>query len=56
MKTLIGETSGTGQMNPHMCREGHTQFPEKVNVWASILDDHNVGPIFIDETLPVILT
>lgn len=33
--------------NPHIFREGHTQFPEKVNVWAGILGNHVIGPIFI---------
>ena len=38
-------------VNPHIFREGHTQFPEKVNVWAGILGNHIVGPIFINENL-----
>jgi len=37
--------------NPHILREGHTQRPEKVNVWAGILGDHIIGPLFIDMTL-----
>lgn len=37
--------------NPHVFREGHTQFPQKLNVWAGILGNHIVGPLFLDETL-----
>lgn len=37
--------------NPHVFREGHTQFPEKLNVWAGILGNHIVGPLFLEETL-----
>lgn len=37
--------------NPHVFREGHTQFPEKLNVWAGILGNAIIGPIFIDGNL-----
>lgn len=28
--------------------ESHTQYPQKVNVWAGILNDTIIGPFFID--------
>ncbi|XP_074041245.1 uncharacterized protein [Leptinotarsa decemlineata] len=31
--------------------EGHTQHPEKVNVWAGIVGDRVIGPIFFQENL-----
>ncbi|KAG5889937.1 hypothetical protein JTB14_028946 [Gonioctena quinquepunctata] len=34
--------------NPHLFRETHTQFPQKVNVWAGILGNHIVGPLFLN--------
>jgi len=37
--------------NPHIFREGHTQFPQKVNVWAGILGNKIIGPLFIEENL-----
>lgn len=37
--------------NPHWMMEAHTQFPEKVNVWAGIVGDRIVGPFFIDGSL-----
>lgn len=37
--------------NPYIFREGHTQVPQKLNVWAGILGNAIVGPIFIDGTL-----
>lgn len=37
--------------NPHVFREGHTQFPQKLNVWAGILGNHIIGPIFLEENL-----
>lgn len=37
--------------NPHWMREGHTQRPEKVNVWAGIVGDRVIGPIFFQENL-----
>lgn len=38
-------------INPHMFREKHTQFPLKVNVWAGILGNHIVGPLFLNSNL-----
>ncbi|MVN24218.1 hypothetical protein GO639_03455, partial [Staphylococcus aureus] len=37
--------------NPHVFRETHIQYPEKINVWAGILGNHIVGPLFIDQNL-----
>lgn len=37
--------------NPHWMREEHTQYPEKVNVWAGIVGDHIIGPFFINGNL-----
>ncbi|VEN42073.1 unnamed protein product, partial [Callosobruchus maculatus] len=37
--------------NPHWMREEHTQYPQKVNVWAGIVGNHIVGPFFIDGNL-----
>lgn len=37
--------------NPKHFREGHTQYPEKVNVWAGILGNAIIGPLFIQENL-----
>lgn len=37
--------------NPHWMREGHTQWPEKVNVWAGIIGDQVIGPIFFNGNL-----
>ena len=37
--------------NPHLYREDHTQRPQKLNVWAGILGNSIIGPIFINETL-----
>jgi len=33
--------------NPHLFREVHSQYPEKINVWAGIFGNHIVGPFFI---------
>lgn len=49
-----------GEVNKHNCRywshenhhlysEQHTQRPQKLNVWAGILGNHIIGPIFIKE-------
>lgn len=37
--------------NPHWSMESHTQFPQKVNVWAGIVGTAIVGPFFIEGTL-----
>lgn len=37
--------------NPHWLRENHTQYPQKLNVWAGIFRDRIVGPFFIDGNL-----
>lgn len=37
--------------NPHLFREGHTQYPQKINVWAGILGDKIIGPLFINGNL-----
>lgn len=37
--------------NPHLLHEGRTQYPEKVNVWAGVIDDYIIGPFFIEDTL-----
>lgn len=37
--------------NPHELRVGHSQFQEKVNVWAGILGYNIIGPFFIDGNL-----
>jgi hypothetical protein len=29
----------------------HTQHPQKLNVWASIIGHHTIGPYFIDRNL-----
>lgn len=39
------------QSNDHVFREYHTQYPEKINVWAGIYGDNIVGPFFIRENL-----
>lgn len=38
-------------INPHAIREGHTQYPQKINVWAGILGNAIIGPLFINENL-----
>lgn len=51
-----------GQVNRHKCRfwsrtnfhwmeELHTQYPQKINVWAGLLKDTIIGPFFIDGNL-----
>lgn len=37
--------------NPHLFREDHTQHPQKINVWAGILGNEIIGPIFIEDNL-----
>ena len=41
--------------NPRVFREGHTQYPQKVNVWAGILGNTIIGPLFIEENLTGVL-
>lgn len=38
-------------VNPHVYRECNTQFPQKLNVWAGILGNHIIGPLFIQGNL-----
>lgn len=37
--------------NPRWMRESHTQNPQKVNVWAGILNNTIIGPFFFDQNL-----
>ncbi|KAJ8961843.1 hypothetical protein NQ318_021460 [Aromia moschata] len=37
--------------NPHWMMEANTQYPEKVNVWAGIINSQIIGPYFFDGTL-----
>lgn len=37
--------------NLHRYNSTKTQYPEKVNVWAGIIDTHVVGPFFIEGTI-----
>lgn len=37
--------------NPHWIRDEHTQYPEKVNVWAGIVGNYVIGPFFINDNL-----
>lgn len=37
--------------NPRWMREAHTQYPQKLNVWAGIIGNRIVGPVFIDGNL-----
>lgn len=39
------------RVNPHWMVEAHTQHPQKVNVWAGIVDNRIVGPFFFEGTL-----
>lgn len=39
------------RISPHLVEEGHTQYPQKVNVWAGIIGGHIIGPFFLEETL-----
>lgn len=39
------------QQNPHWMQEYHTQYPEKLNVWAGIIGNKIIGPYFFEETL-----
>lgn len=37
--------------NPHWMIEGHTQRPQKVNLWAGIINNNIVGPFVVDGNL-----
>lgn len=37
--------------NPHAFTEGHSQWPQKLNVWAGIFGDTIVGPLFFEGNL-----
>lgn len=37
--------------NPHWMREDKSQYPQKLNVWAGILNNRIIGPFFIDGNL-----
>ncbi|XP_050307733.1 uncharacterized protein LOC126744391 isoform X2 [Anthonomus grandis grandis] len=37
--------------NPRVYREVHTQYPQKLNVWAGIFGDNLVGPFFLPGNL-----
>uniref|UniRef100_A0A8D8W2K6 DUF4817 domain-containing protein n=1 Tax=Cacopsylla melanoneura TaxID=428564 RepID=A0A8D8W2K6_9HEMI len=37
--------------NPRVIREQHSQRPEKINVWAGIMGNHIIGPLFYRENL-----
>lgn len=37
--------------NPYWIEQNHTQYPQKLNVWAGIVDDVIIGPFFIDGNL-----
>lgn len=39
------------QENPHWIHEAHTQHPQKVNVWAGIINNRILGPFFFEENL-----
>lgn len=39
------------QENPHWMTDTHTQYPQKVNVWAGIINDRIIGPFFFEENL-----
>lgn len=54
--TLSGEVNRQNcrywsNQNPHWIRESHSQYPEKVNVWAGIIGDHVIGPKFFNGNL-----
>ena len=34
--------------NPRVPREAHSQYPQKLNVWAGIFGDTIIGPFFIE--------
>lgn len=37
--------------NPHWSIEHRTQFPQKINVWAGIVDNRILGPYFFEDNL-----
>jgi len=37
--------------NPHWILQAHTQSPEKLNVWAGILNNILIEPYFIENNL-----
>lgn len=37
--------------NLHLFHDSHTQYPQKVNVWAGLISGHVIGPFFIDGNL-----
>lgn len=37
--------------NTHWAQVTHTQYPEKINVWAGIFQDRIIGPYFFNENL-----
>ena len=37
--------------NPHWMRDSHTQYPQKLNVWAGILGNTIIGPFFLNENI-----
>lgn len=37
--------------NPHWFRESHSQYNEKVNVWAGIINNRVIGPYFFEGSL-----
>lgn len=37
--------------NPHVYVDTHTQYRQKINVWAGILGNNIIGPFFVNETL-----
>lgn len=39
------------QENPHLMLATHTQYPEKLNVWAGIFGRFIIGPFFIENNL-----
>ncbi|KAJ8909340.1 hypothetical protein NQ315_003285 [Exocentrus adspersus] len=54
--TLHGEVNRQNcryyaETNPHWIVEQHTQHRAKLNVWAGVIEDRIIGPIFFDETL-----
>lgn len=40
--------------NPYWMEENHTQYPQKLNVWAGIIGGHIIGPFFLRENLTAV--